>query len=80
MIDEVYSFFRPTLEKGGLFFMTKMPSPWLYPKQKSDKVVHIKMTQSQLDTLRFASKKLNMTMSELVRISITEYLCKQFMI
>lgn len=76
MIDEVYKILRLTLEKGGLFFMTKVPSPWLLPKQKSDKVVHIKMTQSQLDTLKFASKKLEITMSDLIRSSISEFISK----
>lgn len=54
--------------------MTKSSKTWLQPKQKNDKIVHIKMTQSQLDTLKFASKKLEMSMSALVRYSITEFI------
>lgn len=54
--------------------MTKVPKPILLPKHKNDKIVHIKMTQSQLNSLKYASKKLEMSMSALVRYSITEFI------
>lgn len=74
VIDEVYRILRPTLEKGGLFFMTQMSLRCFTPKQKYDKVVQIKMTNDNYEYLKFCSKKLEISMSEIIRESLFLYL------
>ena len=54
--------------------MTKTSKTWYIPKQKYDKVIQIKMTEDTYDYLKFYSKKLNITMSEIVRESLFLYL------
>lgn len=53
-----------------------MPKIWLKPKEYYDKSIIIKMTCTQFENLKFGSKKLHMSQSELVRNALNEYLCK----
>lgn len=76
MIDEVYKIFRPTLEKGGLFFMPKKNTevPFIKGRYLHDVPVTTKLTKIQYEKLKDKCDSLNLSTSYVIRYLLSEWI------